>query len=385
MAEEKYTIDSSNENFYDDWDSKLEKEMLDHSVPINKSFNDSSLILDNGTLYGSSKGLSKRRVISSLEDSDPHIKEDHRELIARINEMLKRNGFQSLKSSSHSSFLHTIENLLQNIEEITFGLNFSDIEDIFKRVFHRNIDKNSKNDMGVANLISVFEIKQQNYEKDIEKANKELQSKRKMMAQIEENMRQGYHKALNEMQHKLNMLENRCSELKFDKKFENPENSNENQSIIDEVCKIFSIKQSTQIVPAVIKLEKVLRAVPQLEKFIKEVCQVVSVDEKLGKISMEQVIPTIKNSLKELKELRNKRQNIELDIKTNFHQEVIEHFKHLFEIERDEDIIETMDQVFLFVHELRSFLKNMRVALKLEEGVTVNGILVRLKHMIENY
>ena len=81
----------------------------------------------------------------------------------------------------------------------------------------------------------------------------------------------------------------------------------------------------------------------------------------------------------------SKRQNIELDIKTNFHQEVIEHFKHLFEIERDEDIIETMDQVFLFVHELRSFLKNMRVALKLEEGVTVNGILVRLKHMIENY
>ena len=383
MEESYYTTESPSHSAYDNWDSKLDIDLLE-PLP-GKSFNDSSLILDNGTLYGSSKGLGKRRVISSLEDSDPVAKEDHRELISRINEMLKRNGFQSIRSSSHGSFLQLIQNLVGKIEEITFGMNFSGVDEVFKRSFSRNIDKSSKYDMTVVNLISLYELQKRGYEKEIEKISKDLQVKRKMMGQIEENLRQGYHKALNEMQEKLNMLETRCSDLKPEKKTESFENSGESQRIIDEVCRILSIKHPNQIVPAVVKLEKVLRAVPQLEKFIKEVYQLVSADERTGKLSMEQVIPTLKQSFKELKELRGRRRTPDISINTSFHQEVLEHFKHLFEIEKDEDIIETMDQVFLFVHELRSFLKSIRIALNLDEEVTVNGILVRLKHIIENY
>ena len=354
-------------------------------MPLIKSFNDSSIILDNGTLYGSSRGLGKRRVISSLEDTNTSPKDDHREKIGKVNEMLKRNGFPMIKSSSHSSFLKIIESLITTIEELTFGVNFSSLEEVFKRAMNRNIDKNSKNDMNIVNLISIYEIQRQNYEKDFENISKELQNKRKMMSHIEENLRQGYHKALNEMQEKLNILENRCEGMRIGGKPENYEENNENQGIVEEICRILAIKQANQIVPAVVKLEKVLRAVPQLEKFIKEVCQIVSFDDKTGKMSMEMVIPSLKQCFKELKEYRSKRNFAEMSTKTTFHQEMLEHFKHLFEIEKDEDIIETMDQVFLFVHELRSFLKSIRIALKLEESVTVNGILVRLKHMIENY
>jgi len=71
MDDNEYISESPNHDFYEDWDSKLEKE---HQ---NKSFNESSMVLDNGTLYGSSKGLGKRRVISSLEDSKHIPKEDH--------------------------------------------------------------------------------------------------------------------------------------------------------------------------------------------------------------------------------------------------------------------------------------------------------------------
>lgn len=381
MAEHQYTEEPVTQNFYDDWDSKMEKEILDHSQP-NKSFNDSSIVLDNGTLYGSSRGLGKRRVISSLEDSTPSPKDDNREKINNINEMLKRNGYQPIKSSSHSYFFKTIETLLQSIEELTHGVNFNNLEEIFKKAFGRSIDKGSKTDMAVVNLISIYEIQKRSYEREIEGISRELQSKKRVMGHIEENLRQGYHKALNEMQEKLNILESRCADIKNDKKNESLETSNENQVIVDEICKILSIKHPDQIVPAVIKLEKVLRAVPQLEKFIKDVYQIVSSDEKTGKLTMELVIPTLRQCFKELKELRIKKQ---ASIPTTFHQEVLEHFKHLFEIEKDEDIIETMDQVFLFVHELRSFLKSIRISLKLEESVTVNGILVRIKHMIESY
>lgn len=383
MAETQYSTDSLRQGLYEDWDSKLEKDLLDHSVPANKSFTESSLILDNGTLYGSSRGLSKRRVISSLEDSDSNIKEDNREYISHVNELLKRNGFQTIKSSSHTSFLKLIERLIETIEEIRFGVSFSSIDDVFHKAFNRGLDRNSKGDKAIAELITVYEVQRKNFEREIEKLNRELQNKRKIMSQIEENMRQGYHKALSDMQEKLNVLESRCSDLGIDRKGES-EGYGENQGIIEEVCRILSIKQPGHIVPAVVKLEKVLRAVPQLEKFIKEVFQIVSLDEKSGKLSMELVIPTLKQCFKELRELRNKRKNPDR-MQTSFQQEVIEHFKHLFEIDKEEDIIETMDQVFLFVHELRSFLKSIRLALNLDEGVTVNGILVRVKQIIENF
>jgi len=299
-------------------------------------------------------------------------------MIGKLNEMLKRSGFPSIRSSSHSSFLRLIESLLGKIEEISFGVSFLTIEEVFKKLFNRIPDKNSKYDLAVVNLISVYEQQRRGYEKEMDFLNKSLQSNKKAMSQIEENMRKGYHKALNDMQSKLNMLESRCSDLKPETK----PNFDENQEIIEEISMILSINHPSHIVPAVVKLEKVLRAVPQLEKFIKEVYQIVQSEDPSTKVSMEQVIPSLKNSLKQLKSLKSQKKNLE---PTSFHQEVLEHFKHLFEIEKNEDIIETMDQVFLFVHELRSFLKSIRIALDLDEGVTVGGVLMRLKQMIESY
>jgi hypothetical protein len=379
MAETQYSSESPNQNYYEDWDPKLDKEVLD-SGSVNKSLNESSLVLDNGTLYGSSKNLGKRRLISSLEDSENIIKEDNREVITHVNEMLKRNGFAVIKSSSHSSFLRLIEQLLRVIEEMTYGINFASLDDIFKRTFGRGIDKNSKVDSIIANLISVYEVQKRAYEQDIERLAKELNNKRRTIAQVEENMRQNYHKALSDMQEKLLVLENRCSEVKIDKKntFEA-----DHSGIIEEVCKVLNIKQSSQIVPAVVKLEKVLRAVPSLEKFIKDVFFIVSSnDSSEEKLTMENLIPSLKRSFKELHELKMKRPG-KIPSKFEYYQEVIEHFKHLFEIDKDEDLIETMDQVFLFVHELRSFLKSIRLTLSLDEAVTVNGILVRIKNIIE--
>lgn len=380
MAETQYSSESPHQHFYEEWDSRLEKDILDTSS-INKSLNESSLVLDNGTLYGTSKKLGKRRLISSLEDSENIVKEDNKEIIFHVNEMLKRNGFAAIKSSSHSAFLRLIEHLLQVIEEITYGINFASLDDIFKRAFGRGIEKGSKLDSAIANLISVYEVQKRSYEQDIERLAKELNNKRRTITQIEENMRLSYHKALNDMQEKLIVLENRCSELKVDKKpaFDQSESA----AIVDEVCKVLSIKHSNQIVPAVVKLEKVLRAVPSLEKFIKEVFYIVSSNENpQEKITMENVIPTLKRSFKELQDLKIKKKPV--NNKVNFYQEVIEHFKHLFEIEKDEDLIETMDQVFLFVHELRSFLKSVRATLDLDEEVTVNGILVRIKNILES-
>lgn len=381
MAETQYTSESPNQGLFDDWEGKLDKEILDTSS-INKSLNESSLVLDNGTLYGSSKNLGKRRLISSLEDSENIVKEDNREIISHVNEMLKRNGFALIKSSSHSAFLRIIEQLLQVIEEMTYGINFASLDDIFKRAFGRGIDKASKADSAIANLISVYEVQKRSYEQEIERLAKELNNKRRTIAQVEENLKHNYHKALSEMQEKLIVLESRYSGIKLDKK---PLNEGEYGSIIEEVCKVLNIKQPNQIVPAVIKLEKVLRAVPSLEKFIKDVFYIVSSnDNSEEKLTMENLIPTLKKSFKELNDFKYKRTG-KTQNKFGFYQEVIEHFKHLFEIDKDEDLIETMDQVFLFVHELRSFLKSIRITLNLDDGVTVNGILVRIKNSLESH
>ena len=112
MADTQNTSESPSLGLLDEWEGKANKEALDTSL-VDKSLNESSIVLDNGVLYGPLKSISKRRLISSLEDSEHIVKEDNREVIYRVNQMLKRNGFDLIKSSSHSAFLKLIEELLQ--------------------------------------------------------------------------------------------------------------------------------------------------------------------------------------------------------------------------------------------------------------------------------
>ena len=380
MADTQNTSESPSLGLLDEWEGKANKEALDTSL-VDKSLNESSIVLDNGVLYGPLKSISKRRLISSLEDSEHIVKEDNREVIYRVNQMLKRNGFDLIKSSSHSAFLKLIEELLQVVEDITYGINFASLDDIFKRAFGRGLDKTSPSDSAAARLMSAYEVQKHSYEQDIEKLEKELNSKRRSISQVEERLKHNYHKALSDMQEKLIVLESRCSEIKLEKK---PLSDRDHDLIIEEVCKVLNLKQASQIVPAVKKLEKVLRAVPSLENFIQDIFYIVSSNDNTDeKITMENLIPNLKKSFKELNDLKYSRSGNTVN-KFGFYQEAIQHFKYLFEIDKDEDLIETMDQVFLFVHELRSFLKSIRITLNLEDGVTVNGILVRIKNMIES-
>lgn len=380
MALGHFSYDNPGKIFFEEWDSKTDKEILDISIATNQFNNDSSIALDNGTLYESPKEHIQHRITSDLEESSIQ-KKSRKDLIYKINDMLKKNGFAILKSSSHGSLLNTIKTLLEYLENITQDLNFASFEEIFKKFLNKKIDKKNKFDLSVINMITVYEMQKGNFQKEIEKLSKELLEKNKKMLQIEEDLKQGY-QVLNEMQDKLIVLENRGSDYVLDKREIKDEDA-ENQEIINKVCKILSLRQPVQIPSAVSKMEKVLRAVPQMESFIKEVYKIVAIEEDVEKVNMEIVVKALKRKMGEFKDMRRKGKGMERCMQTSFEQEVVEHFKHLFEITRDEDVIETMDQVFLFVHELRTFLKSIRSALGLNEDVTVNGILLRLKRIID--
>ncbi|CAG9325074.1 unnamed protein product [Blepharisma stoltei] len=409
--------------------------------------NNEELILDNRELYGSHGYSGKRRIFSDLEEplksedmrvlksaddflkntselknlllkkpENIEVKDPNQKMINNINEILVKNNFQPLEQTVN------VQNLLRTLNEVLMGFDKKNIDEndgteiIFKKFYGRNSSPKNPTDIKTFELILSYENKTRELNQHIQ--------------QLEENLRnvksydkyQDLEDEYNELKHDFHKLQQELS--KSENLNENLSKKNdENSTIISEICKILTLKDSKHIVRAVVKLEKVLRAVPHLEKFIREVCIIVFPDLKEEKNKsicsqrMDDVIPKLKKVFSELDQLRRAKENhmrnkspideartnaqstsrkmnpLE-DISRNtpksarreftFEEQIVQHFCHLYEIPEEKPmILAKIDQIFIFVREIESFLKMSKAALRLEEDVSMNEVLHNLKAIIK--
>ena len=144
-----------------------------------------------------------------------------------------------------------------------------------------------------------------------------------------------------------------------------------------------------------------------METFIKEIGLIVEPnlkDEKNNKVAakrMNGIMPTLKSWIQELGELRALKTAVcqELEISTqayrdeilsriprgcNMETEIVHHFKNLFDIQDKDDVTESMNQIFLFVHECKTFLKSMTKVLDITGEVSLSAILLQIKQALSN-
>ncbi|CAG9325830.1 unnamed protein product [Blepharisma stoltei] len=405
------------------------------------------LIIDNRELYGSHGHSGKRRIFSDLEEplksedmrvlksaddflkntselkslllkkpEGTDMKEPHQKLLNNINEMLIKNNFEPLDQGINiQTLLCALNEVLSAFDKRYIDEN-EDTELIFKKFYGRNSSPKNPMDLKTFELILTYENKTKELNQKIQQLEESLRNPRShgKYQEIEESyneLKNNYHK----LQQELSKSEYLNEDLS--KKAE------ENNALISEICKILTLKDPKHIIKAVVKLEKVLRAVPHLERFIKDVCVIVfpELREERNKLicsqRMDDVIPKLKKAFSELDQLRRAKENstrnkspmdemrinqassrnkspLEDASRTtpkstrrefSFEEQVVQHLCHLYEIPEEKSIIlSTIDQTFIFVREIESFLRISRAALSLGEDVSLNEVLHNLKVLIKN-
>lgn len=453
---EKEMLESSSP---EDGSRKENSLLFEDELNMAQEAGNESMVIEDGELYGAYGHPEKRRMVSDLDgsfnagqsilksaddflrgtsllqqdlskinelNSSKGINSVSSNLLSYVNQALKRNNFQVLNKPTLTIALQALEDVLRLYESRNIIGNNENTEQVFHSIYGKSSNPKSQNDMNLFNLISLYENKISSMQKETSALVNEIKQKKQLMAQIEDNMKQSHLRVVNELKTRLKDCEEKYVELKNNhqraqqeiKKEKDPlsnfklnEEAQINKSIIDEVCGVLGLKNPKLIVRSVKKLEQVLRAVPQLEKFIKDVCTIVFPELKeerfMHKYSqkMELVIPTLEETFAELEQLKNSKSSIrspisnphkEEDKKTNqkffgikkqfsFEEQAMQHFCYLFEISDDKNLIyETMNQILLFVQETRSFLKMSKSALGMKESASLNEVLLTLRCLIEN-
>lgn len=153
------------------------------------------------------------------------------------------------------------------------------------------------------------------------------------------------------------------------------------------------------------KLQQVVLATPQLERFIHNICiEIIPNKETWASApdKLDSILPTIKKWKKQLEDLHsilNLKSYIctlfSIDPKKEVSPEElmsilgtcfegINYFKNMYEITENSEIIPTMNQMFVFVHEIKGFLQNCRKSLGLDIQAPVPMVLYRLSLLLRN-
>ena len=205
-------------------------------------------------------------------------------------------------------------------------------------------------------------------------------------------------------------LKRDVSELETQHKSLTEENDHLKQklSVVDssptlhQIQSILDLKTESQILEAIKKMLQVIRALPGLEHFIKTVsAEVVDIDASASGI--DDIIPTIKawkSKSAQYDELSQFRVSLckalSLDpamplpdlVSATQQRKVREassesgHFRKLFAVNSTEDGLQALNQVFLFVHEMKGLLQFARDELGMDSSVSVKEQVDRVKYRI---
>ena len=303
---------------------------------------------------------------------------------------------------------------------------------IFRRMFNREAGQSSVQDAKVLSLISIYE---ENRTKTTPRTGRESPQhsntdsedrQREFISQIQ---RLSQEKAKLEAQRKLLYDENVVLKAELQERPTVRQMTNlqeevraagsdrEANEVLRQVLSILDLRNPKHLPSAVDRMQQVIRAVPNLENFIKAVRAEVnpgSADERTLAASVDEVIPTIrqwKHRLEYYDALVDFRDQlcqmlgletgpttpdfdivgcIQIRAIKNLHggTKELQYFKSLFEVTSGDEVVKVMNQVFLFVHEMKALLQVTstqfsREALGLDPSLPLNAVIESIKYSLQ--
>lgn len=142
-------------------------------------------------------------------------------------------------------------------------------------------------------------------------------------------------------------------------------------SLLEEVKQIIESKNYDTIIPDLVKIKKVIVRLPKVENFISFVCSEL-IPETNETDSLDMALARFKTLIKIQKEF-------EFVLQENSSlKKIVEYFSKLFEVQGLENVMDSIECVFYFVHEMKDFLECSRKALGLDPKVAPKTVLVEI-------
>ena len=138
----------------------------------------------------------------------------------------------------------------------------------------------------------------------------------------------------------------------------NQENK-EKIKVLDSIIFQLSLNSHLEIPDALSKLQKVTLTLPRIDKFIKQISEEITLNPASR---LEDVLETAKDMKKKLKELEKFKKIITENLFTINESEILEkikginYFCTLFEVKTNDYLIDVVEGIFYFVHEMKLFL-----------------------------
>lgn len=139
-------------------------------------------------------------------------------------------------------------------------------------------------------------------------------------------------------------------------------------SLLDEVKQIIESKNYDSIIPDLMKIKKAIVSLPNVEKFISFICSEL-IPEDSGEDFLELAVSRLKNLVKIQKEF-------EFVLQENSSlKQIVDYFSRLFKVQGLENVMDSIECVFYFVHEMKDFLDSSRKLLSLDPKTTPKLVL----------
>lgn len=346
--------------------------------------------------------------------------------LTQVNECLLQQGLKPLESAQAEDAQLLLQLLLDTIQSAPQPLTFTkEIEltgeeiNVFQQLFARKAQECTY-DQTVLKAISYFQTLMQAREEEVKDLQEALQSQTHNCKSLERESK----KTAKMFNDKMALLEktnaelrNELMELKLEldraeatlefprQRSKSPLrsiSSTEAAAVLEEICHILAIKHPHHILKSITKLEKVVRAVPKLERFIREICAAICPNLKEEGLKREYLadvdflskrmrdwsgelasLRAFKGSVchflsarpqtsdEELLNLLGQRENDEFE----------QHFRQVFELKESQDAFEAASQVFLQNHELRAFCRSIKQFLGVGEESSLSSLLLLVKQL----
>lgn len=139
----------------------------------------------------------------------------------------------------------------------------------------------------------------------------------------------------------------------------NDPESNDKIRILMNAVKQLSLKSYQDIPNALNKIQQVMLTLPGIDKFVKQICEEIMLSPSSR---LDEVLETLREIKRRLQVLEKFRQSVFENLASTNENEVNEkirglsYFCKLFEVKPKDDIINSIESIFFFVHEIKMFL-----------------------------
>lgn len=139
-------------------------------------------------------------------------------------------------------------------------------------------------------------------------------------------------------------------------------------TVLEEVKQIIESKSYDTILPDLVKIKQVIVRLPKVENFISFICSEL-IPEANESDSLDLALARFKTLIKIQKEF-------EFVLQENSSlKKMVEYFSKLFEVQGTENVMDSIECVFYFVHEMKDFLECSRKVLGLDTKVAPKIVL----------